>query len=148
MLNFMDFRMDEDSDEPRASDPSTATSSNLNGVQPNCLAQTTISVQHSLPSFFSRNNRAVIDQPRTIPPTPPPNSKEGIGCPLAGAIIPQQDETGNSPLTNRTQLLNVSQMVRQQSDTTNNRRLIRSAAICDDRPATSNATAQVSGGFY
>uniref|UniRef100_A0AC34F6H6 Protein kinase domain-containing protein n=1 Tax=Panagrolaimus sp. ES5 TaxID=591445 RepID=A0AC34F6H6_9BILA len=34
--------------------------------------------------------------------------------------------------------LNVSQMVRQQSDTThNNRRLMRSQAVCDDRPATS-----------
>jgi hypothetical protein len=98
-----------------------------------------------LPSFFSRNNRTVIAQPQTIPPTPPPNSKDlGLGNPLAAACIPQQDEAGNSPVTSRTQLLNVSQMVRQQSDTTNNRRLIRSAAICDDRPATSNATTQVS----
>ncbi|KAI6214931.1 Protein kinase domain-containing protein [Aphelenchoides besseyi] len=45
-------------------------------------------------------------------------------------------------LTTRTQLLSVSQMVRQHSDTTNNRRLIRSGAIvCDDRPATSSNTA-------
>lgn len=34
--------------------------------------------------------------------------------------------------------LSVSHMVRQQSDTThNNRRLVRSQAVCDDRPATS-----------
>ncbi|KAH7731769.1 CKK-1 protein [Aphelenchoides avenae] len=40
--------------------------------------------------------------------------------------------------TSRQQFLSVSQMVRQQSDTThNNRRLVRSSAMCDDRPATS-----------
>lgn len=37
-----------------------------------------------------------------------------------------------------TSYLSVSHMVRQQSDTThNNRRLVRSQAVCDDRPATS-----------
>ena len=48
--------------------------------------------------------------------------------------IPASSAAGSSTGT----YLNVSQMVRQQSDTThNNRRLVRSQAVCDDRPATS-----------
>lgn len=114
------------------------------GLRPlqNCTT-TSIQQQQSLPNFFSRNNRTVIAQPQTIPPTPPPSSKDlSLGGPLSSPML-QPDE---NLITSRTQLLNVNQMVRQQSDTTNNRRLIRSAAICvDDRPATSsNTDSQVS----
>lgn len=135
--------MDEESEvtENNGSVNSTTSKKALQPLQ-NCPPSSTTSVQQqqSLPNFFSRNNRAVIAQPQTIPPTPPPNSKElGLAGPLASPLF-HQDES--SPITSRTQLLNVNQMVRQQSDTTNNRRLVRSAAICDDdRPATSSNTA-------
>uniref|UniRef100_A0A7E4W847 calcium/calmodulin-dependent protein kinase n=2 Tax=Panagrellus redivivus TaxID=6233 RepID=A0A7E4W847_PANRE len=49
--------------------------------------------------------------------------------------IPEQSP---GPSSSSGSYLSVSHMVRQQSDTThNNRRLVRSKAVCDDRPATS-----------
>uniref|UniRef100_A0A914DZ55 calcium/calmodulin-dependent protein kinase n=1 Tax=Acrobeloides nanus TaxID=290746 RepID=A0A914DZ55_9BILA len=54
-----------------------------------------------------------------------------------GSIASTSNANSPGP-TERSSFLSVSQMVRQQSDTThNNRRLMRSSAVCDDRPATS-----------
>jgi hypothetical protein len=130
--------MDEDSEDINKSISSNPTSSSdtVRGF-PSIQNCSTTFIQQSLPNLFSRN-KGVIAQPQTIPPTPPPNSND-LSSPLP-------DDT--SLMTSRTQLLSVSQMVRQQSDTTNNRRLIRSTAICDDRPATSSnkaITVQVRG---
>jgi hypothetical protein len=61
----------------------------------------------------------------------PPSSGNSSSLTVTAAVAgPSSSSSGT--------YLNVSQMVRQQSDTThNNRRLVRSQAVCDDRPATS-----------
>lgn len=125
----------------KESEENHGASSSLNGLQPNCSTTTTsIQQQNSLPGFLNRN-RIVVALPQTIPSTPPSSYKDpAIGGP--GLLL--DDDICSGPVSGRTQLLSVSQMVRQQSDTTNNRRLMRSSAICDDRPATSiNTSIQV-----
>lgn len=79
----------------------------------------------------------------TICATEPPDSllaPDAVNPPSTSSLsvnVPSPSSAGPSTSSSGT-YLNVSQMVRQQSDTThNNRRLVRSQAICDDRPATS-----------
>ncbi|KAI6241491.1 Protein kinase domain-containing protein [Aphelenchoides fujianensis] len=128
---------------PSTSSPKANPAANfkLGRAQSNCVPLSATSVQQSTPTISYRN-RTVMPQPETIPPTPPAtagDSQAGLPpmSPLAGF---DQSIIGELPPT-RTHLLSVSQMVRQHSDTTQNRRLlVRSAAICDDRPATSSNT--------
>ncbi|CAD5213749.1 unnamed protein product [Bursaphelenchus okinawaensis] len=72
------------------------------------------------PPSLKRPNRTAVGLADITPPTPPTNH------PTEPFATPQ------TPTTSK--LLNVSQMVRQQSDTTANRRLTRAAAICEDEP--------------
>ncbi|KAI6235596.1 Protein kinase domain-containing protein [Aphelenchoides besseyi] len=131
---------------PTSNVNSAAAAWKLGRAQSNCVPlSTSTSIQQSSPTIFYRNRTTMISQPQTIPPTPPANAMETqSGYPLISPLALMNNDESNvgELLTTRTQLLSVSQMVRQHSDTTNNRRLIRSGAIvCDDRPATSSNTA-------
>ncbi|KAI6187979.1 hypothetical protein M3Y98_00304200 [Aphelenchoides besseyi] len=131
---------------PTSNANSAATSWKFGRAQSNCVPlSTSTSIQQSSPTIFYKNRTSIMSQPQTIPPTPPANAMETQSAyPLISPLTLMNNDESNvgEMLTSRTQLLSVSQMVRQHSDTTNNRRLIRSGAIvCDDRPATSSNTA-------
>ncbi|CAD5219467.1 unnamed protein product [Bursaphelenchus xylophilus] len=94
--------------------------------------------------FWANWNRRKMEGEHA-PPAPPRLPKRSAAVGLAD-VTPPTPPTNHPtepfaapPTPTSSKLLNVSQMVRQQSDTTANRRLTRSPAICEDevRPQTS-----------